>query len=124
MNAERVRFTVIEEKGIVKAEIFDCELDAIEAFDTKFMEHATSALALGIWDDCDSRFAMPYKFSVVAKKHPDDEWDEATGRRVAMRKLANKYNSSLDKHLLNIYKAMTKSMDKMYTYLVEHKMEV
>lgn len=123
MNAERVKYTIIEDKGIVKASISCTCYDALEEFDKRFMMHSTSSLALGAVED-DHRFMMPCSFSVVAKLHPEDKWNEEEGKRIALRKLATKYNHSLDKHLANIYKAMMKSMDKMHTYLVEHKMEV
>lgn len=124
MNANRVKYTVIEEKGIVKATIDSCTFDAVQVFNQKFMEHSTSSLYLSWFDLSDSKFMMPHSFSVVAKLHPEDKWNEEEGKRIALRKLATKYNHSLDKHLANIYKAMMKSMDKMHTYLVEHKMEV
>ena len=123
MDSRRVQYTVIKDKGIVRASIYCTCYDAIEEFNKRFMEHSTSSLMIGI-DSCDSRFMMPYSFSVVAKLHPEDEWNEEEGKRIALRKLATKYNHSLDKHLHNMYNAMMKSMDKMHGYLVAHKMEV
>ena len=123
MDSRRVQYTVIKDKGIVRASIDCCCYDAIIEFNKRFMEHSTSSLGLDLCG-IDSRFMMPCSFSVVAKLHPEDEWNEEEGKRIALRKLATKYNHSLDKHLLNMYNAMMKSMDKMYGYLVAHKMEV
>lgn len=116
MNVERVNYVVIKESGIVRATISECEYDAFEAFDSKFMLPSTHYLAL-----CPSyeheRFMMPYQFSVVAKMHPEDEWDEEFGKKVALKKLSEKYNSSLDKHIANMYNALKSVLEKAEVYL-------
>ena len=119
MKMENVRYSVVKSRGIIRASITDCEYDAIMEFNKRFVEHSTSAF--GVWVDKDnSRFVMPRKFSVTVRLHPDDVWDEKRGKDIATRRLAEKYNNSLDKHLFNIYKAFMKSMDKMETYLSDH----
>lgn len=119
MKMENVRYSVVESRGIIRASITDCEYDAIMEFNKRFVAHSTSAFCVCAKDD-DSRFIMPHKFSVTVRLHPDDVWDEKRGKDIATRRLAEKYNNSLDKHLFNIYKAFMKSMGKMETYLSDH----
>lgn len=119
MKMENVRYSVVKDRGIIRASIIGCKYDALREFNKRFVAHSTSAMWTWV-DKDDSRFVMPHKFSVTIKLHPDDVWDENKGKNIALRRLAEKYNRSLDKHLLNIYKALTKSMGKMETYLSDH----
>ena len=65
---------------------------------------------------------MPYQFSAVAKLHPEDEWNEETGKKIALKKLSEQYNRSLDKHLTNMYNALSSVMDKMKVYLEDRSL--
>ena len=79
MNIERVKYVVVKDKGIVRAIISGCEYDAFEAFHKKIMLPSTHYLALCANGDHE-KFVMPYQFSAVARLHPEDEWDEETGK--------------------------------------------
>ena len=46
MNIERVKYVVVEDKGIVRAIISGCEYDAFEVFHRKLMLPSTHHLAL------------------------------------------------------------------------------
>ena len=116
MDIYRIEYTVIKDKGIVRASISDCCYDAFAEFDNKFLSPSTSHLIL-----CASgyheKFIMPYKFSAVAKLHPEDEWDEDVGKRIALKKLTERYNHSLDKHIKNMYNALFETLSKTEIYL-------
>lgn len=120
MKHENVEFKVIEDKRIVVAKISDISGDAIEAFNNKFLPHATSKLWMSAaWSD--QEFYMPISLKVVARCHPDDEFDVEKGKSIALKKLTEKYNNSLDRHLKHIYNALYKCLDNMEDYLKAHK---
>lgn len=121
MNINRVKYVVIKDKGIVRAIISGCKYDAFDAFDKKFMSPSTHYLALCV-NENHEKFIMPYQFSAVAKLHPEDEWNEETGKKIALKKLSEQYNRSLDKHLANMYDALSSATDKMKVYLEERNL--
>ena len=116
MDNKRVKYVVIKDKGIVRAIISDCKYDAFHAFDTKFMLPSTFYLELNGTRN-NEKFNMPHQFSAVAKLHSEDEWDEEIGKKIALKKLSEKYNESLDRHLANMYDVLSSVMDKMKVYL-------
>ena len=119
MNNNRVKYIVVKDKGIVRAVISGCEFDALLAFNKKFMLPSTTCLALDITfgHESDEKFTMPHQFSAVARCHAEDEWDEEIGKKIALKKLSEKYNKSLDKHLANMFDTMISVMDKTSVYL-------
>lgn len=121
MKMENVQYTVIKDNGIIKAEVHGCTLDAFREFNKRFMFHSTSKMRILCEEFHGSfNFIMPEKFSVIVKLHPDDVWDEEKGKKIALRRLATKYNNALDKRLHNMYKALDKSMCKLEAYLEDH----
>ena len=121
MNNNRVIFKVIPEHRIVKAEINDCEFDAISEFNRKFLAHSTSSLTLAPANYYDEKFMMPNTYSVVVRCHPDDEFDEEKGKRLALDRLADKYTKSLNKHLDNILISLDKSLERLAEYLSDYE---
>ena len=121
MNNNRVIFKVIPEHRIVKAEIDNCEFDAIFEFNRKFLAHSTSSLTFAPTNCCDERFMMRPTYSVVVRCHPDDEFDEEKGKRLALDRLADKYTKSLNKHLDNIFNSLDKSLDKLAEYIADYE---
>ena len=120
MKTENVEYKVIKDKRIVVASIKDIQYDAIHVFNDKFLAHATSHLYLNAnWGN--QKFMMPYSMKAVARCMPDDPFSVEKGKQIALKKLSEKYNSSLDRHLANIYKSLGKCLDNMNTYLKKHK---
>ena len=120
MKHDNVEYKVIEDKRIVVAQIYGISHDAINEFNDKFIAHATSNLDLHAWYD--QKFMMPKSMKAVARCIPDDEFSVEKGKQIALKKLSEKYNNSLDRHLRHISKAMHKCLDNLDAYLVEHKM--
>lgn len=121
MNNNRVIFKVFPEHRIVKAEINDCMFDAINEFNRKFLAHSTSSLALSTFYCRGEKFLMPNTYSVVVRCHPDDEFDEEKGKRLALDRLADKYTKSLNKHLDNILISLDKSLERLAEYLSDYE---
>lgn len=122
MKHTNVEYKVIEDKRIVIATIRGIAYDPIDVFNTKFMAHSTSDIAIGTTYNYNQKFLMPYSMKAVARCIPDDEFSVEKGKQIALKKLSEKYNRSLDRHLAHIAQAMQKSMDKMNAYLETHKM--
>lgn len=121
MDKRRVNFKVIEDKRVVVATIKCIEYDAINEFNRKFLAHSTSDVVIRAVE-YDEKFIMPYSLKAVARCCPDDEFSVEEGKKIALKKLTEKYNSSLDKHLKHISDAMKKCIDNMDVYLKRHKM--
>lgn len=124
MDNNRVKYAVIKDKGIVRATISNCEFDAILAFNKKFMLPSTNCLSMDInfGHENDDRFVMPHQFSAVARCHAEDEWDEEAGKKIALKKLSEKYNYSMDKRFSNMFDTLINVMGKMSTYLDDRNM--
>lgn len=124
MNNNNVEFKVIEDQRVVVATIKGITFDAINVFNNKFMAHATSSLILeDAWSKTrNQKFYMPYSMKAVARCIPDDEFSVEKGKQIALKKLTEKYNNSLDRHLKHISDSMKKCIDNMDVYLKRHKM--
>ena len=78
-----IKYTVLPEQKKIIAIVTDCEDDAIRAISKKMPE------GVAFYDDLDYKLKHSYKG--VAKCHPDDEFDEETGKRIARDKALLKY---------------------------------
>lgn len=120
MKHTNIEYKVIEDKRIVIATIKDIAYDPMNVFNQKFMAHSTSdIMLLGGYDN--QKFMMPHSMKAVARCIPDDEFSVEKGKQIARKKLTEKYNRSLDRHIAHIAKAMKKSLDKTEVYLKAHK---
>lgn len=124
MNNNRVEFKVIEEQRVVVATIKGTTYDAINVFNSKFLAHATSSLVIDdMWvKNRNQKFFMPHSMKAVARCIPEDEFSVEKGKQIALKKLSEKYNKSLDRHLKHIHDDMKKCLDNMEVYLKRHKM--
>lgn len=120
MKHDNVEYKVIPEKQIVTATIKGIQNDPIHVFNDRFMAHATSDIEIGAW--WNQKFMMPYSMKAVARCIPDDEFSVEKGKQIALKKLSEKYNRSLDRHLMHIANAMKKCLDNMDVYFTKHKM--
>lgn len=118
MDNTRVEYKVMPEQGIVIARIYGTDHDAIDTFNRKFFANTTSALSVvrEYWNNDNGRFTMPRSFKAIARCHPEDVFDEEKGKKIALNKLSEKYNHSLDKHLANIMLVLDKTLKNMDEY--------
>lgn len=120
MNINNIEYKVLEDKRIVIATIRAITFDPIMFFRKKFLSHATASLDMLTFSD--QKFCMPYTMRAIAKCDPNDEFDVEKGKAIARKKLVEKYNLSMDKHMLHYRNAMKKCLDHMDAYLKKHKM--
>ena len=85
------------------------------------MTHATSDIIVAPMCDDSQKFMMPYAMKAVARCIPEDEFSVEEGKKIALKKLTEKYNNSLDRHLKHIYNTFYKCLDNMEGYLKVHK---
>lgn len=99
INGHKVNFYCNEENRIVKATIDNCKWDVINALWSNF------GLNFDLYDSADrhtDKFKMPSVMKCVAFCHPDDEFNEELGKRVAYKKLRKKYWSKYAKRMYNL----------------------
>lgn len=118
MKNERVTYQVFS-SGVIKATIKDCRLDAINVLNDKFIAHSTSCLYVGA-NKFDDRYLMPYSFTAIAKCSPEDEFDVERGKQIALSRLSEKYEKSLNKRLARFMLNLDKSLQKMDEYFKTH----
>ena len=117
MENSRVEYKVIPEQRIVIAKINNIEDDAINFFNKKFLANITSSIHVtNNWYKDDEKFIMPRSLKCVARCHPDDVFDEEVGKRIALKKLSEKYNRCLDKHLAHFLVSFDKTLKIMDKY--------
>lgn len=78
-----IKYTVLPEQKKVIAIVTDCEDDAIRAISKKIPE------GIAFYDD--SEYKLRHSYKGIAKCHPDDTFDEETGKRIARNKALLKY---------------------------------
>ena len=115
MNNNRVSYIVDEKNGVCVAEIAGCAFDAEEMMNKRFIPCVTSKIAVN--NDFNSKYNMNYKYKAVAKLHPEDEWNEDRGMKVANDKLTELYHTSLNKRLVKYADDFRKIADNIDKYL-------
>lgn len=119
MDLNKVEYKVMPEHRVVIATIRNITYDPEHIFNDKFMPHASSKMYMNLIYN--QKFCMPDALKAVARCHPEDEFDAEKGKAIALNKLVEKYNESLDRHLYHIATSMRKCLDNMDTYLKKHK---
>jgi hydroxymethylpyrimidine pyrophosphatase-like HAD family hydrolase len=114
MNHNRVEYKVIPENRVVIATIKNTSGDALREFNKKFLSNATADLML--MAHTSEKFRMKNSYKSVARCHPEDVFDENKGKAIALKKLSEKYNKSLDKRLAHIMVAFDKTLETMDKY--------
>ena len=124
MDVRRVEIKEIKEAGVIKATIRHCNYDAIHKINDNFMFTATSSLNVdspfGFYNKS-KYYMMPYSYSAIARCMPGDEYDFETGKRIAIKKLSEKYNKGIDKRVARFAKDMAKAVESANKYLENKK---
>ncbi len=118
MDIRRVEIKEIKEAGIIKATIRGCQYDALDKINNNFVFNATSSIAVSsgypTYNNC---YIMPYSYTATARCMPGDEYDFETGKRIAIKKLSEKYNKAIDKRVARFANHMTKVVESANKYL-------
>lgn len=121
MNTNRVEIKEFKDSKIVKATIYGCKYDAIDKLNSKFIAPSTSDVIVSQMYNKDNSYMMRNTYSAIARCMPGDEYDFEVGKRIAMKKLSEKYNNALDRRIARFAKHMSKSVDAVNKYLDKKK---
>lgn len=111
MDANKVEYKVFAEKGIVIATIRPDSYEVFDEFNHKYLAQATSGLELDTaMTRASVHFMMPKKIVAIAKCHPEDNFNEETGKRIAFKKLKNKLERSKNKRLYRVLTCLRNSI--------------
>jgi hypothetical protein len=117
MDISKVKFEEFP-NGVVKASISDCRYDAINKINRKFVATTTSAIEIdSTWNKASKEYRMNNTYSAIAKCSQDDEYSFEVGKKIALKKLNEKYNRSIDKRIARFLMHMDqvcKSLDKYF----------
>lgn len=121
MNTNRVEIKEFKDSKIVKATIYNCRYDAVDKINSKFIAPSTSDIMVSQTYNNDNSYMMRYSYSAIARCMPGDEYDFEVGKRIAIKKLSEKYNNALDRRVARFAKHMNKSVDAVTKYLDKKK---
>lgn len=117
MKIERVKFEEFP-GGIVKASVSGCRFDAMDKINGKFVATTTSAIEFGsnVWSKAHKHYIMNDTYSAIARCAPEDEYNFEVGKKIAMKKLNDKYHRSLDRRIVRFKNDVTKMLQNVEQY--------
>lgn len=115
MDYKRVGYIIDKGNNVVVAEIDGCLFDAEDMMNNRFIPSVTSGFQLA--NTGRNKFDMNRNYKAVAKLHPDDQWDEKRGKKIANDKLTEVYHQSMNKRLAKYAKDFRKIADNIDKYL-------
>lgn len=115
MDYKRVGYIIDKGNNVVVAEIDGCLFDAEDMMNNRFIPSVTSGLHVS--NVGKNKFDMNRNYKAVAKLHPDDQWDEKRGKKIANDKLTEVYHHSMNKRLAKYAKDFRKIADNIDKYL-------
>lgn len=122
MNTNRVEIKEFKDSKIVKATIYGCKFDAIDKINSKFIAPSTSDVGISVWNGFNGNsYMMRNSYSAIARCMPGDEYDFEVGKRIAVKKLSEKYNDALDRRVARFAQHMNKSVAAVQKYLDKKK---
>lgn len=115
MDYERASYIIDKGNNVVVAEIDNCLFDAEDMMNKRFIPSVTSGFQVS--NVGRNKFDMNRNYKAVAKLHPDDQWDEKRGKKIANDKLTEVYHHSMNKRLAKYAKDFRKIADNIDKYL-------
>lgn len=115
MDYKRVGYIIDKGNNVVVAKIDSCIFDAEDMMNNRFIPSVTSGFQIA--NTGMNKFDMNRNYKVVAKLHPDDQWDEKRGKKIANDKLTEVYHQSMNKRLAKYAKDFRKIADNIDKYL-------
>ena len=117
MDISRVEFKEYP-NGVVKASIHGCRHDALDKINRKFVATTTSAIEVtDAWSRAAKDYYMNNTYTAIARCSNDDTYSFEEGKKIALKRLTEKYNRSVDKRIARFLMHMDKvckSLDKYF----------
>ena len=117
MDVSRVEYKEDKENRVVVAKISGIRDDAINKINDNFVNTVTSKIYFCDNWDREHKYTMPYSLKAVARCMDGDEYSYEKGKQIALKKLTEKYNRSVDKRIFRFLKDMDlvlKNIDKYF----------
>ena len=99
MNVSKVEFKELKDKGIVIAQIGNIRYDAIDKINRNFVDTVTSKIGVDTHWDRGNEYTMPHSLKAIARCAPNDTYDFEVGKKIALKKLTEKYESGINKRI-------------------------
>jgi hypothetical protein len=115
MNIDRVEIKECGNK-VIKATIYGCKYDAIDKLNRKFIAPSTSDISFAATWKNDNGYLMRNSYSAIARCDKEDTYDFEVGKRIATKKLAEKYNKAIDRRMAKFLIHMNKALESMDKY--------
>lgn len=120
MDDNRITFEEFP-NGVVKATITGCRYDALNKINRKFVSPVTSALQItDTWNKVSEKYLMRNTYCAIARCDKDDVYSFEQGKKLAKKRLAEKYNKSMDKRITLFLKHIQMMCDRTEEYVNNH----
>lgn len=118
MDKRKVKYFVDEANGVVVATINNCNYDAVDFINEKFINGVRNCLWFGSCRKNGERYYMQDTYKAIAKCNKDeDTFDAEIGKRLALSRLTDKYHKSLNKRIANFIEDLDSVLDDAEDYL-------
>ena len=118
MDKRKVKYFVDEANGVVVATINNCNYDAVDFINEKFINGVRNCLWFGSCRKNGERYYMQDTYKAIAKCNKDeDTFDAEIGKRLALSRLTDKYHKSLNKRIANFIEDLDTVLDDAEEYL-------
>ena len=94
-----IKYFINEEKRQVIGLLDDTQWDAINKINKMMLDTDFCLCAC-------KKYMMPHEFRVVVTCDPSDEFDAEVGKRIAKKRILDRYYTSLDKRVSEFFNAM------------------
>ena len=121
MDNSRVKFEEFG-NGVVKASISDCRFDAIDYINDKIVQPVTSAIQVkeNFKNNSFEKYLMKHTYSAIARCSNDDSYSFEEGKKIALKRLSEKYTKSLDRRVALFFQHMNQVCKNLDVYF-EHR---
>lgn len=120
MDVKRVEFKEFP-NGVVKATISGCTYDALNKINRKFVATVTSSVELSdTWNKSAKQYYMNHTYTAIARCMQGDEYSLEEGKKIALKKLNEKYNKSMDKRINLFLTHMKQVCSNTEEYMKNH----
>lgn len=107
--------------GVVKATISRCRHDALDKINRKFVATVTSAIEISdAWSSAAEKYFMKNTYYAIARCDKDDVYSFEEGKKLAKKRLAEKYNKSMDKRINLFLKHIQQMCSNTEEYVSKH----
>ena len=107
--------------GVVKATITGCRHDALDKINRKFVAPVTASIEItDAWSHAAEKYFMKNTYYAIARCDKEDVYSLEKGKKLAKKRLAEKYNRSIDKRINLFLKHIKQMCENTEEYVSKH----